>query len=242
MWFPIPEISIHEYGFLNNISACDSGIEFKSYDDVITLNLMDPSQQWKSPIKSSSTTKVEIQPLVFNGFQKYRVTVANKITINDKQNEHCTGQIKSSERFNQYVKCAMIKDDLYVISEDKMIVIQNLDKKVIEVKGENTLSPDFEIPTPHLDSTPFVVQDVLFIIGGRDSHHEPFPDIYQFDHNTRSWQIHGRTTVSRYAAQVVVFKGKNEKESVFIAGGFKQAKDPCSVIESIPVKLCSDRH
>ena len=201
---------------------------------------MDPLQQWKSP--ASFTDCSEIQPLVFNGFQKYKITVANcnnksKITINDKQNKRCTGQIKSKELFNEYIKCAMIKDDLYVISKDKMIVIKDLDKKIIEVKGENCLSPDFEIATPHSDSTPFVVQDVLFIIGGHDSRYEPFPDIYQFDHDTLSWQIHGRTTVSRYAAQVVVFKDKNEKESVFIAGGFKQANCPCSVIESIPVEV-----
>ena len=43
--------------------------------------------------------------------------------------------------------------------------------------------------------------------------------------------------MSRYAVQVVVFKGKNEKESVFVAGGFKQVNEPCSVIESIPVEV-----
>ena len=241
LWFPIPEVSMRGYDFLNNVSACESGIEFKSYDDVITLNLMDPSQQWKSLIKCPRPG-FRIQPLVFNGFQKYQITVNFNvteiiITITDKQNEHCAGQLKSTECFNEHINCAMIKDDLYVIGKDKMIVIQNLDEKIIGVKGENNLSPDFEIATPHLDSTLFVVQDILFTIGGHDSHYEPFPDIYQFDHDTLSWQIHGRTTVSRYAAQVVVFKGKNEKESVFIAGGFKQVNDPCSAVESIPVEV-----
>lgn len=237
LWFPIPEVSMRGCDFLNNVSACESGIEFKSCDNVITLNLMDPSQQWK---KCSSTRLFNTQPLVFNGFQKYRITVANnrnEITITNKQNEHCTGQLKLSEDFNAYINCAMIKDDLYVIIKDKMIVIQNLDEKIVEVKDKNNLSPDFEIATPHLDSTPFVVQEALFIIGGRDSHHEPFPDIYQFDHDTLSWQMHGRTTVSRYAGQVVVFKSKNEKENVFIAGGWKQVNEPCSVVESIPVEV-----
>ena len=242
MWFPIPEVSIRGNDFLNNVSPCEYGIEFKSCDDVITLNLMDPSQQWKSLISSDNNNYYEWrrQPLVFNEFQKYQITVAsntNEITITDKQNKHCVGQLKSTEHLNECIKCAMIKDDLYVIGKDKMIMIQNLDEKIIEVKGENNLSPDFEIATPHLNSTPFVVQDVLFTVGGHDSHYEPFPDIYQFDHDTLSWQIHGRTTVSRYAAQVVVFKGKNEKESVFIAGGFKQVNDPCSAVESIPVEV-----
>ena len=236
MWFPIPQVTIHR-NFLNNVSVCNSGIEFKSYNDVMTLNLMDPLQQWKkSPVKRSSTESLKIQPLVFNGFQKYLITVDFNnskiiIAITVKQTECRIGQLKLTEYFNTmpYINCAMIKDDLYVIIKDKMIMIRNL---------IYNSSLDFkEIATPHLDSAPFVVQDVLFIIGGRDSNYEPFPDIYQFDHNTRSWQIHGRTTVSRYAAQVVVFKGKNEKESVFIAGGFKQAKDPCSVIESIPVEV-----
>ena len=166
LWFPIPEISMRGYDFLHNISACESGIEFKSYNDVMTLNLMDPSQQWKkSPIKRSLNESLKMQPLAFNGFQKYLITVDFKqseiiIAITVKQNEYCTGQLKLTKDFNTmpYINCAMMKDDLYIISKDKMIVIRNLDKKIIEVKGENCLSPDFEIATPHSDSTPFVVQ------------------------------------------------------------------------------------
>ena len=68
-------------------------------------------------------------------------------------------------------------------------------------------------------------------------HYEPFPDIYQFDHDTMSWLLYGRTTVSRYGAKVVVFKGRNEEESIFIVGGFKQNNYPCSMIERIPVEV-----
>ena len=64
-----------------------------------------------------------------------------------------------------------------------------------------------------------------------------FSDIYQFDHDTMSWLMCGRTIVSCYGAKVVVFKDRNEKESVFIVGGFKQNNDSCSVIERIPVEV-----
>ena len=183
------------YDFLNNVSACEYGIEFKSIDDVLTLNLMDPSQQWRSLIKPRSNPGSTMQPLVFNGFQKYQITAdIYKVTITDKQNECRTGQLELTECSDAYINCAMIKDDLYVIIEDKMIVIQKLDKKIIEVEGENNLSSDFEITVPHLNSIPFVVQDVLFIVGGHDSHYEPFPDIYQFDHKRTvmedTWTYH----------------------------------------------------
>ena len=127
----------------------------------------------------------------------------------------------------------------YLIIKNQIIVIQKLDQKIIEVKGENNLSPDFEITVPHLHSTPFVVKDTLFIVGSCDIHHEPFPDIYQFDHDTLSWQMYGRTTVPRYGARVVVFKGNNGKERVFIAGGFKQKDQPCSAIEMFPIEVTS---
>ena len=206
---------------------------------------MDPSQQWRGMIQKNRTQV----PNVFNAFQKYRIEVQTKIhsntshmqiTIINKQNEHCTGHYIYQLPYTYECincTCAMIKDDLYIIIKDKMIVMQKLDQKIVKCEGDNNLSSDFEIAVPHSSSTPFVVQDVLFIVGGHDSHHEPFPDIYQFDHDTMSWQMYGRTTVSRYGAKVVVFKGRNEKESVFIVGGFRQSNVPCGVIERIPVEL-----
>ena len=177
-------------------------------------------------------------PLAFNEFQKYQIKedYIGVIAITDMQNTQRTGQFESSNCMIQ--NCAMIKDDLYLITKDqKMIVIQKLDQKIIEVEGENSSSSDFETTVPHSNSTPFVVQDVLFIVGGHDRNYEPFSDIFQLNHDTLSWQMYGRTTVSRYGARVVVFKGKNEKEFVFIAGGFKQKDLPCSVVEIIPIEV-----
>lgn len=241
LWFPIPEISVRSYAYLNDVSICECGIEFVSSNTVLTLNLIDPSQQWKS--KSASQTNKVPSSLVsssFNMFQKYQVIVSERtFTIIDKENESCTGQLTfdRSEKFDGYEKCIMINNDLYIFIKEKMFVIEKLDQKIIEVEGQNNLSPDFEIAIPHFNTTPFVVKEVLFVAGGHDNHCEPFSDIYQFDEYTRSWKQYGHTTVSRYAAEVVVFNDKNEKESVFIVGGFKQRNEPCNVIEYIPVKV-----
>ena len=229
------------YEFLNDVSTSQHGIEFRMHLDALVLDLMDPSQYWKKgrvEVPSFRWRAIgEPEPLIFNEFQKYQVKVkfdkSNKITITDKQNACCTGQFKPSQSFlDGHLNCVMISNDLYLIIKNQMIVIQKLDQKITE--NEANLSSDFEITVPHLNSTPFVVQDVLFLVGGCDSHHEPFPDIYQFNHDTISWQMYGRTTVSCYGARVVVFKGNNRKERVFIAGGFKQEG---SAIEIIPIDI-----
>ena len=251
MWFPLPKTSTHDCNILDNITTCECGIQFESDQSVLALNLMDPSQQWETVQKSSMYMYASAE--VFNAFQKYQIILDEvynkklqvKITITNKQNQNFAGhyihlpeEIKfKHDNVPKHYTCVMIKDDLYVIINYKMIVIQNLDQKIVESEEDNNLSSDFEITIPHLNSTPFVLQDVLFIVGGHDNHCEPFPDIYQFDHSTMSWLMYGRTTVSRYGAKVVVFKGRNEKESVFIAGGYKQSNDPCNVIERIPVEI-----
>ena len=249
LWFPIPEVSMTGYQFLNDVSTSQDGLEFKSQLNVFTLNLMDPSQQWRKDTEEPNVNtswkfykRVWYESLVFNELQRYKIKVnfedPKMITITDKQNTDCTGQFKPTQSLRDvHVNCVMINDDLYLIIENQMVVIQKLEQKVIEGKGENNLSPDFEISVPHLYSTPFVVKDILFIVGGCDSHYEPFPDIYQFNHDTLSWQMYGRTTISRYGAPVVVFKRSNGEERVFIAGGFKQENQPCSVIEMIPIEV-----
>ena len=262
LWFPLPQASTYYTIILSNVVTCERGIQLKVNKDSLTLNLMDPAHQWVSQQNSANTMQDNEElrrknslgfcqvPNVFSAFQKYRTEVRTKIhsgtrqleiRIIDKQNERRTGlymyQLPCSFGHNKNCTCAMVKDDLYIIIEDKMVAIQNLDQKIIQCKDDNNLSPDFEIAVPHSDSTPFVVQDILFIVGGHDSHFEPFPDIYQFDHDTMSWLMYGRATVSRYGAKVVVFNGRNEKESFFIVGGFKQNNDPCSVIERIPVEV-----
>ena len=118
--------------------------------------------------------------MVFHEFQKYQIKVikaefdnSNIITITDKRNICGTGQFKPSQSqplCDIDMNCVMINDDLFLVIENWMIVIQKLDQKINEVEDENNLSSDFEITMPHLNSIPFVVQDILFIVGGCDSH------------------------------------------------------------------------
>ena len=92
------------------------------------------------------------------------------------------------------------------------------------------------IKAPHGNSTLFVVQNTLCAVGGCDEgYDEPFSDIHQFDHSTTRWIECGFSTVSHYGVSAVVFTDKNQKESVFIAGGFKGKDMPCSVIEELSV-------
>jgi len=125
LWFSIPEVSISGHQFLNDVSTNEHGIEFRSHpSNVLTLNLMDPSQPWIRSYEYTSSTFQSLiigkctqtfYPLAFNEFQKYQIKedCVDVIAITDKQNTQRTGQIKSLNRMIQ--NCAMIKDDLYFI-------------------------------------------------------------------------------------------------------------------------------
>ena len=87
---------------------------------------------------------------------------------------------------------------------------------------QNTkFSVSFDLTVPHANSTLFVFQDNLCIVGGCDDNYEPFSDIYQFDQSSQGWNECGISSVSRYATSVVTFIDRKQKEGVFIAGGFK---------------------
>ena len=78
-------------------------------------------------------------------------------------------------------------------------------------------------------------------MGGCDKDYEPFSDIYQFDQDIQEWIQCGFSTVSRFGASVVVFTDGNNKEAVFVAGGFKGGDDiPCSIIEKLSVIVKSN--
>ena len=68
-----------------------------------------------------------------------------------------------------------------------------------------------------------------------DKDWEPFSDIYQYLPDKQEWEYIGLSRVSRYGASAVVFTDKNDKQTVFIAGGFKDNGVPCSVIEEVSV-------
>ena len=72
-------------------------------------------------------------------------------------------------------------------------------------------------------------------MGGCDDNYEPFSDIYQFDQGTQEWNECGVSSVSRYAASVVTFTDRKQKEAVFITGGFKGKDMPCSIIEVLTI-------
>ena len=172
--FHFLKLPTHCYNILNNVVTYEHGIQFKVNQDAVTLNLMDPSQQWSGEIQADQNFFGSIDQTlnVFNAFQKYQIEAAQQqVRIINKQNEHCAGHYMQLPYSNGCMNCtcAIIKDELYIIIQDKMVAIQNLDQKIIECGGDNDLSPDFEIAVPHSNSTPFVVQDVLFIVGGHDS-------------------------------------------------------------------------
>ena len=52
---------------------------------------------------------------------------------------------------------------------------------------------------------------------------------------TQEWNECGVSSVSRYAASVVTFTDRKQKEAVFIAGGFKGKDMPCSIIEVLTI-------
>ena len=157
----------------------------------------------------------------------------NNFTITDCKGVSCSFST-GSVHMNRHVKCALLNEDMFVISGNKMAKIEKFRKFLISTNS-TCKEIDFTFDVPHINSTPFIVQGVLFVVGGCDQDHEPFSDIYQFDYISSTWSLCGLSTVSRYGVSVVVFTDKYHCEAVFIAGGFKGDSIPCSVIEKVPV-------
>ena len=160
----------------------------------------------------------------------------NKFTITDKCNKASCSFSTGSVHINRHVKCAILGEDLFIVSGNKMAKLESIRKLLSSTNNnQSTLKEiEFKFDVPHYNSTPFVIQGSLFVLGGCDQDDEPFSDIYQFDHN-HTWSLCGLSTVSRYGVSIVVFTDNNHREAVFIAGGFKGDSIPCSVIEKIPV-------
>ena len=140
-------------------------------------------------------------------------------------------------KFSKHVKCVIINDDIFIVNGNKMAKIQNVKPLLspTDPPTKPTMIIDFHIDVPRINSTPFVIKETLFIVGGCDEDSEPFSEIYQFVPERQEWKFVGRSTVSRYGASAVVVTDKNNQQAVFIAGGFKGEDMPCSVIEQVPI-------
>ena len=161
----------------------------------------------------------------------------NILFIIDNNDESLSCSFLVNE-FNKHVKCVIINDNIYIVNGNKMAKIQNV-KSLLSTTTDPPTKPtviiDFLIDIPRINSTPFVIKETLFIVGGCDEDSEPFSEIYQFVPERQEWKCVGRSVISRYGASAVVVTDKNNQQAVFIAGGFKGEGMPCSVIEQIPV-------
>ena len=168
-----------------------------------------------------------------------RFTESVLIVSNEENNQLCLFVTDGSVTFDGHVSSAVVGDDLFILSGDKMSKVEKFTHLVV-ASAANTdqytkYSISFDLTVPHANSTLFVVQDTLCVVGGCDDNYEPFSDIYQFDQGTQGWNECGISSVSRYAASVVTFTDRNQKEVVFIAGGFKGKDMPCSLIEMLTI-------
>lgn len=143
--------------------------------------------------------------------------------------------------YDGYISCAIVDADLFVVSGDKMAKVEKFSHLLVTSAEQNTtFSISFDLNVPHANSTLFVIQDILCVLGGCDEDYdEPFSDIFQFDQETHKWNECGVCAMARYGASVVPFTDRNQKEAVIIAGGFKAKNAPCGTIEVLSVAFNS---
>ena len=159
---------------------------------------------------------------------------SNQFTVTNIENQRSRSFSTEDEDLSRHVNCAVVDTTLFIINDNKMAMVKNFSESLHNEDVEcDTTEVQFQIDVPHANSTLFVVHDTLCVVGGCDEDYEPFSNIYRFDQGTQEWIEFGYSTVSRYGASVVVFTERNQKEIVFIAGGFKGNDMPCSVIEKL---------
>ena len=162
----------------------------------------------------------------------------SRIMVIDEEKEQSCLFLTDSVTFDGHVSCAVVGDDLFIVSRDKMTQVEKFTHLLVasaSIDQKTTFSISFDLIVPHANSTLFVVQDTLCVVGGCDDEYEPFSEIYQFDQQTKEWNECGVSSVSCYSASVVVFTDRNRKEAVFVAGGFKGKDIPCGIIEVLAV-------
>ena len=164
-------------------------------------------------------------------------------TFEIKQEEECTSFIVNPDtvELNRYVNFSLVGADMFIINKNKMAKVEKFYHLLVANKLSSFTKQfhavNFNIDVPHANGTLFCVQGTLCVIGGCDKDYDPFSDIHQFDQGTQEWKLSGFSSVSCFGASVVVFKGKSEKEAIFLAGGFKGKDTPCSIIEKLSVTV-----
>ena len=135
---------------------------------------------------------------------------------------------------------------MFIINKNKMAKVEKFRHLLVANKLSSFTKQfhavNFNIDVPHANGTLFCVQETLCVVGGCDKDYEPFSDIHQFDQRTQEWKLSGFSSVSRFGASVVVFKGKNEKEPIFLAGGFKGKDTLCSIIEKLTLSQSDEKN
>jgi len=161
------------------------------------------------------------------------------LIVTDEEKQQSCSFLTGSVTFDRYVNCVVIGADMFIVSGDKMAKVEKFSHYLLvaSTKQATESSITFDLSVPHANSTLFVIQDTLCVVGGCDEDCEPFSNIYQFDQSTQVWNECGFSTVSRFGASVVVFTDRNKKECIFIAGGFKGKNMPCSIIEVLSVNF-----
>ena len=162
----------------------------------------------------------------------------SKIMVIDEEKKQSCLFSTDSVTFEGHVSCAVVGDDLFVVNGDKMAQVKKFTNLLVasaSIDQNTTFSISFDLTVPHANGTVFAVQDTLCVVGGCDDKYEPFSEIYQYDQQTKEWNECGVSSVSRYGASVVAFTDRNQKEGVFIAGGFKGKDMHCSIIEVLAV-------
>ena len=162
----------------------------------------------------------------------------SRIMVIDEEKKQSCLFLTDSVTFDGHVSCAVVGDDLFIVNEYKMAQVEKFTNLLVasaSIDQNTTFSISFDLTVPHANGTVFAVHNTLCVVGGCDDKYEPFSEIYQFDQQTKEWNECGVSSVSRYGASVVAFTDRNQKEGVFIAGGFKGKDMPCSIIEVLAV-------
>jgi len=207
-----------------------------------SITLTKPSQCGAWSPETSHRLISYSEPLVAiqhcHSYDLYFYRTAVFIVNNNNENMLCLCGIAPNHQFNRHVKSVFISDNIFIVNMNKMAKIENVstllsDNTDLPIASTHTI--EFTVNVPHNHGTPFVIKEVLFILGGCDEDHEPYSEVHQYLPEVQEWKLIGLSTVSRYGASIVVITDKEKQQGVFVAGGFKGEEMPCTVIEKVSV-------
>ena len=95
------------------------------------------------------------------------------ITCNDGKEQMICSFSTGASQFNEHVKCVIINDNLFIFNVNKMYKIDNIKQRLSpqpstdpSTLAEPTNTVEFTQCVPYANSTPFVVKETLFVVGG----------------------------------------------------------------------------